>query len=70
MELVEIIFGVDRSSSPYNDNEKKDILIPGNGPIQGLGHKLAAEKMYSITLLLWIDVLPAISVVVGKMIHS
>ena len=51
MELVEIIFGVDRSSSPYNDNEKKDILIPGNGPIQKLGHTLTAEKMYSITLL-------------------
>ena len=28
--------------------EKKDILILGKGPLQGLEHKLSAEKMYSI----------------------
>ena len=27
---------------------KKDILIPGEGPTQGLEHMLTAEKMYSI----------------------
>ena len=42
------IFGVDTSSSVQIDN-KKDILIPGKGPTQGLGeHSLTAEKMYSI----------------------
>ena len=31
------------------DNKKKDILILGKGPAQGLGeHSLTAEKMYSI----------------------
>ena len=44
-----IIFGVDMSSSPHIDNKKKDILILGKGPTQGLGeHSLSAEKMYSI----------------------
>ena len=28
--------------------EKKDILILGNGPTQGLEHTLSAEKIYSI----------------------
>ena len=45
-----IIFGADMSSSSYIDN-KKDILILGKGPTQGLGHTLAAEKLYSINLL-------------------
>ena len=35
------------SSSPHIDN-KKDILILGRGPTQGLEHTLTAEKMYSI----------------------
>ena len=35
------------SSSPHIDN-KKDILILGRGPTQGLEHTLIAEKMYSI----------------------
>ena len=43
-----IIFGVDVSSSDHIDNKKKDILILGKGPIQGLEHTLTAEKMYSI----------------------
>ena len=30
------------------DNKKKDILILGKGPTQGLEHTLTAEKMYSI----------------------
>ena len=36
------------SSSPKIDNRKKDILILGNGPTQGLEHTLSAEKIYSI----------------------
>ena len=43
-----IIFGVDMSSSAHIDNKKKDILILGKGPTQGLEHTLSAEKMYSI----------------------
>ena len=42
-----IIFGVDLSSSPHIDNKKKDILVLGRGPTQGLEHTLTAEKMYS-----------------------
>ena len=33
-----IIFGVDMSSSTTIDNRKKDILILGMGPTQGLEH--------------------------------
>ena len=36
------------SSSAHIDNKKKDILVLGKGPAQGLEHKLNAEKMYSI----------------------
>ena len=36
------------SSSPHTDNRKKDILILGKGPPQGLEHTLTAEKLYSI----------------------
>ena len=43
-----IIFGVDMSSSTKIDNRKKDILILGKTPTQGLEHTLSAEKMYSI----------------------
>ena len=43
-----IIFGVDMSSSPHIDNNKKDILILGKGPTQGLQHTLTAEKLYSV----------------------
>ena len=43
-----IIFGVDMSSSLHIGNKKKDILILGKGPTQGLKHILAAEKMCSI----------------------
>ena len=43
-----IIFGVDMSSSVHIDKKKKDILILGKGPTQGLEHTLTAEKMYSI----------------------
>ena len=43
-----LIFGADMSSSAHIDNKKKDILVLGIGPAQGLEHTLAAEKMYSI----------------------
>ena len=44
-----IIFGVDMSSSTLKiDNRKKDILILGKGPQQGLEHTLSAEKFHSI----------------------
>ena len=35
------------SSTIKTDNRKKDILILGKGPTQGLQHTLSAEKMYS-----------------------
>ena len=37
------------NSSLHIDNKRKDILILGKGPTQGLdGHSSSAEKMYSI----------------------
>ena len=45
-----LIFGVDMSSSSHIDNKKKDTLVLGKGPRQGLEHTLTAEKMYSIHL--------------------
>ena len=36
------------SSSVRINNKKKDILVYGKGPTQGLEHTLTAEKMYSI----------------------
>ena len=42
-----IIFGVDMSSSVHVDNKKKDILILGKGPTQGLdGTTLTAEELF------------------------
>ena len=43
-----LIFGIDMSFSGHIDNKKKDILVLGVGPTQGLAHTLTAEKMYSI----------------------
>ena len=43
-----LIFGVDMSSSAHTDNKKKDILVLGKEPTQGLEHTLTVEKMYSI----------------------
>ena len=43
-----LIFGVDMSSSAQINNNKKDILVLGKGPTQGLEHTLTSEKMYSI----------------------
>ena len=36
------------TSSAHIDNKKKDILVLGKGPTQGLEHTLTEEKMYSI----------------------
>ena len=36
------------SFSTHGDNKKKDILVSGIDPTQGLEHTLTAEKMYSI----------------------
>ena len=36
------------SSSAHISNKKKNILVIGIGPTQGLQHRLTAEKMYSI----------------------
>ena len=36
-------------SSTKIDKRKKDILILGKGPTQGLEHPLSAEKMYLIS---------------------
>ena len=36
------------SSSVHIDNKKKDILVLGKGPKQGLEHTLTAKNMYSI----------------------
>ena len=43
-----LIFGADMSTSLHIDNKKKDILVLGSGPTQGLESTLTAEKMYSI----------------------
>ena len=36
------------SSSSHIDNKKKEILIFGKGPTQGLEHTLSAERLHSI----------------------
>ena len=36
------------SFTAHIDNKKKDILVLGKGPTQGLEHILIAEKVYSI----------------------
>ena len=44
-----IIFGVDKSSSAHTDNNKKDILVLGEGPTQGLDDTtIMTEAKYSI----------------------
>ena len=47
-----ITFGVDVSSSEHADDKKKDILILGEGPAQGLADtKLTVEKSIQLILL-------------------
>ena len=43
-----LIFGAGMSTAIHIDNKKKDILVLGRGPTQGLESTLTAEKMYSI----------------------
>ena len=43
-----LIFGVDMSTSIHIDKKKKNILVLGRRPTQGLESTLPAEKMYSI----------------------
>ena len=43
-----LIFGADMTSSSHINNKKKDILVLGKGPTQGLEHTLTAEKICSI----------------------
>ena len=43
-----LIFGADMSTTIHIDNKKKDILVIGRGPTQGLESTLTAEKLYSI----------------------
>ena len=45
-----LIFGVDMSTSTHIDNKKKDILVLGRGPTQGLESTLTAEKCTQLTL--------------------
>ena len=40
------------SSSAHINNEKKDVLVLGKGPTQGLEHTLTAEIMHSINCTL------------------
>ena len=47
-----LIFGAYMSFSAHIDNKKKDILVLGKGPTQGLKHILTAEKIYSINFTL------------------
>ena len=42
-----IIFGVDMSSSRKIDNRKKDTLILGKGPTQGLEHTLCRKNLFN-----------------------
>ena len=41
-----LLFGIDMSSSIHIDNKKKDILVLGREPTQGLESTLTAEKFY------------------------
>ena len=43
-----LIFGLDMSLSAHIDDDKKDILVFGKGPTQGLEHTLTLQRMYSI----------------------
>ena len=46
-----LIFGVDMSFSAHIDNKKKDMLVLGLVPTQGLEHTLIAEKMWSTNFI-------------------
>ena len=45
-----LIFGADMSTSIHIDNKKKDLLVTGRRPTQGLKSTLTAEKCIQLTL--------------------
>ena len=45
-----LIFRADMSSFAHINYKKKDMLVLGKGPAQGLEHTLTAEKIYSINV--------------------
>ena len=45
-----LTFGLDMSFSSHIDSKKKDILVLGKGPTQGLEHTLIAEKCILLIL--------------------
>ena len=45
-----IIFGIDMSLYVHIDNKRKDMLILGKGPTEGLNNTLSVETQYSINL--------------------
>ena len=47
-----LIFGAGMSPSAQIDNKKKDILVFGKGPTQGLEHTVTAENIYSTNFTL------------------
>ena len=47
-----LIFGSEMSSSAHIDNKRKDILVLGKRPTQGLEDTLTAEKIYSVNFTL------------------
>ena len=47
-----LIFGSEMSSSAHIDNKRKDVLVLGKGPTQGLEDTLTAEKIYSVNFTL------------------
>ena len=51
LDLIDMDFFHTLSSSTKIDNRKKDILILGKGPTQGLERTPSAEKMYSISFI-------------------
>ena len=65
-----MIFGVDMSSTTKTDNRRKDILILGKGPAQGLEHTLSSEKMYSINFTNFTNGANNYLFVSGKEIHK
>ena len=65
-----MIFGVDMSSTTQTDNRRKDILILGKGPAQGLEYTLSSEKMYSINFTNFTNGANNYLFVNGKEIHK
>ena len=52
-----LIFGADMSTSVDIDNKKKDMVVVGRGPSQGLESTLTAEKIYSINFTVTKEIL-------------